>query len=123
MKACKEARISLRPSETDTPSYVIILGADSNTKSRIYKGTDSTAVSQSDTPDVISCTESRTFWISWAAGTIQIAIKSDRGRRVIAWTDSSPATVHVIGMATGPGAEGEWRFSRSTGKQIKNQTF
>ena len=99
---------------------MIVLGADSNTKSHIYKGTDTTAVSETDTPDVISCTESRTFWISWAAGTIQIAIKSDRGRRIIAWTDSSPASVHVIGMATGPGSEGEWRFSRSSGTLNKN---
>lgn len=56
------------------------------------------------------------FWLSWAAGTIQLALMSDRGRRVLAWTDDTPATVHVLGMATGPGSTGEWRFARTSGE-------
>lgn len=116
IRACAEAHLFLLPFYTDPESYEVVIGAEGNTKTLVYRAEDKNEPTASEvTANILSCTEFRKFWISWENGRIDVALSSPAGRSYLSWSDGSPLQVHVLRISTGPGSDGEWMFPRGSG--------
>jgi Farnesoic acid 0-methyl transferase len=72
-----------------------------------------------DTPQIIHCTEVRSFWISWRHGTIEVG----RGLQVgwnsfMAYQPLELYDVVAVGYSTGFGHEGTWIMTTDDSKPI-----
>ena len=75
------------------------------------------AETREDTPDILSCDEARWFWISWAAGFIEVGYGHLVGAMpFMGWLDSDPRAIHALTVTTGFGAEGQWVFNSHEGE-------
>ncbi len=73
VRACANAIITLLSGGQGSESiYVIALGAESNTLSRIIRG--ESVLAETKTPDVLSCDEDRWFFISWKTTSIEVTL-------------------------------------------------
>ena len=118
IQSCAEARLQLHSFPSESRAYEIIIGADGNLGTSLYRGVESPeAVLYESTPDVLSCLESRTFWISWDNGQIDVGVGDVSGRRLLSWVDSEPMEVHSMALSSGPGSDGaEWVYPINSGK-------
>ena len=83
-----------------------------------FTGSSNTAVF--DTPDILSCDEHRTIWISWLNGFIQVGRGREIGLdRIAYWQDPQPHSVHAISVSTGSHSEGFWTFTEYSGKKTR----
>ena len=115
--SCAEAHIHLHSYVTEPQVYEVVIGADSNMKTVLYREAN-TEVKSESTPEVLSCLETRTFWISWDNGQIDVGRNSVSGRRLLSWSDDDPKDVHAAGLSSGPGSDGaEWVYPVSLGKR------
>lgn len=118
VRACYNARVVLYTTmHADNPSYEIVLGAKSNSVTQVFVGADkedNTPAAEWSSPDILSCYEYRTFWISWKNGYIEVAKRSNAGQRLLEWQHDEPASVHAVALSTGAGTYGNWKFSRKT---------
>ena len=65
--ACSDARVILLRGYDDEVSYQLVIGGEENTKVYLIR-TDETSWpgdQESDTPDILSCTEIRAFLFRW----------------------------------------------------------
>ena len=126
VKSCAEAHVHLYEYQAEPQVYEIVIGAESNMKTVLYRGTNTEqTVASESTPDVLHCLESRAFWISWDAGQIDVGKGSMSGKRLLSWMDDDPQDVHTATLSSGPGSEGaEWVYPVSSGNsQEKTQNI
>ena len=117
IRSCAEAHLHLLSFYTDPQSYEVVIGAESNTKTSLYRETSTSVIHSENTPDVLDCLESRTFWISWENGHIDVREESLAGNSLLTWTDTNPLEVHMMALSSGPGSEGaEWIYSINAGR-------
>ena len=114
VRACNDAHLALASVLGDTSyhTYEVVIGASSNQYSVIRNMTLQNNLMAAHTPDILSCDESRPFWLSWAGGLIQVG----RGTRVsvdrfIEWQETEPYPTNAVAISTGWGATGEWQFT------------
>ena len=73
IQACADAHVYLHQSSSSTTGYLLIIGAVDNTWTELYK--DGEMIYNVSTPDVLSCTQSISFWITWTDGFLEVAYK------------------------------------------------
>ena len=66
--------------------------------------------------NIFSCTDFRSFWVTWMDGRIALG----RGElfgvgEIVAWDDPEPVAVSYMSFLTGWGSTGEWEFFNITG--------
>jgi Farnesoic acid 0-methyl transferase len=119
VRACSNVRLQLSQVAFRSPQYEVVLGTDNNSKSQILQHSGSgsaTIVAEEDTPGIVSCSESRRFTLRWMANTVQVLTGSSAGRVIVDWTSGQGSfAVFAVGLATGPGSVGEWKFSFDQG--------
>ncbi|CAD5124971.1 DgyrCDS13214 [Dimorphilus gyrociliatus] len=103
---------------------LIIGNDDGNTIIRYITRTEELVTAK--TPDALSCTESRPFWLTWDEKTL------DAGYGLVPKANSffgnkkvpiaPDYKVNSIGLATGNNSGGEWRFTEHGGEVIKIHT-
>ena len=71
IRACADAHVYLHESSTSRTGYLIVVGALDNTWTQLYK--EGVMVHYVSTPDILSCTQSRTFWLTWIDGFLELA--------------------------------------------------
>lgn len=124
VKAASDAKISLLrvPSNFHAPSYEIIVGAEFNTRTILHSksaGGDQ-IVFQVNTPDILSSTELRSFWVSWTNGTVRFGRGDTPGQsELLSYVDPQPAFrrhVHSLAVASGLGIA-EWELGQEFGNR------
>jgi hypothetical protein len=66
---------------------------------------------QQDHP--VSCTEYKSFWISWANNIIKVGKGNVVGMETfLTWNDQNPHPVNYVAFATGWGSTGKWKVMR-----------
>lgn len=120
--ACREAHILLTSfiRNTKTRNYQIIIGAVNNQQTWIGRdrltGSD---VVKASTPDILSCTLTQYFWISWNNKVIAVGRGSVPGERGIAnYKDSNnePYEIRAVSVGTENNVRGSWEFNTYEGQ-------
>ncbi|CAH1794507.1 unnamed protein product [Owenia fusiformis] len=115
VQACNDAHLALstEPGNGDVNTYEIVIGGWDGTKSAIRESKQGQTVVFVDTPDILNCNVSRTFWVSWLNGAINVGRGPVVGMNsFMSWTDSDPYVVNVISVATGWGSSAIWKFQQ-----------
>jgi farsoic acid methyltransferase len=122
VRACHDAQLALSalPLVTDTAAYQVIIGGWENTKSALRKNmgyqTDTEVIV--DTENILSCEESREFWVAWSDGTIAAGNGHFPFYHVIMqWEDTDFRAITSVGFASGHGSDADWTIiTREQGK-------
>jgi len=124
VKACNDALLALSAQmDSSTFTYEVVIGGYNNTQSDIRPGFSQTPSISASTPGILSCTETRYFWVSYEGGFIEVGQGLDLGqRRILDWKYENPHTVTAIGFS-GWDAEDEWEFSHTEGTLVTNIRF
>ncbi|XP_070537336.1 C-type mannose receptor 2-like [Ptychodera flava] len=88
--------------------YEIVIGGWHNTKSVIRRCLDCGHEEEVSTPQILSGSEFRGFWITFVDGTITVG--KEGGEAFMTWTDPNPMTINYVGYSTGYGHDGEFRL-------------
>ena len=98
--------------------FLFITGGWSNTKSVIRDGKQGAEKFSAETPNILSCNESRAFWLSWAGGNIEMGTGDVPGGSVsiLSWQDSTPRPVNAISVTSGWGAAATWQLELQPGE-------
>ena len=118
--ACHTARLRLAQLAFGSVQYEIILGAEANGKSQIlsYSDAGTSVIAEEDTPDILDCSEIRRFTLSWINDKIQLLAGSMSGRVIIDWRkDQGGFALFAAALSTGPGSQGDWKFSFNEGEK------
>ena len=113
VRSCRSANVFLmeRPDSLST-AIQLILGDAENTRTviRLPDG----QMTQTSTPNILSCNLYRQFWINWDLGSIKVGkgIPNEDQFLEVEYTVSS---VTVFGVSTEHEVVGDWRFSRDEG--------
>jgi hypothetical protein len=109
--SCHDAHIAIMDSPTQTKNfYEIVLGGWSNRKS-VIRNVRQGAPKAFFMSGLLSCKEFRSFWISWKGGQINVGRgKICEQQTLMRWKDPRPYKTKIIGISTGFGAHGIWRF-------------
>ena len=114
--ACHDVRVALATTRDFPPlMYDVALGGWINTRSdiRTVLEDDDKVVATNNEPNIVSCTEFRNFWVSWEYNLIRCGKGLLVGHLTfLDYNDSmSPAyEINYIGISTGFGATGTWKF-------------
>jgi hypothetical protein len=75
VKACNDAHIALStiPGNFATLTMEFVIGGWSNTRSAIRQCMQCATETEVSTPNILSCTEHRAFWISWSSGSYKVS--------------------------------------------------
>ena len=72
-QACAEAHIHLHQSTETRSTYMLFLGTLDNQWTQLYKNGE--MVYNVSSPDILHCTHSKTFWLSWSGGLFQLSLE------------------------------------------------
>ena len=103
LETCREAYLVLtnQPGVTEDNAYHVVIGAQDNSVTEIRKQSPQTETKSFSTPDILSCTEMRQFWLKWEAGTIELGTGEVVGSSsLFSWRDLSPYDVNAISPAS-----------------------
>lgn len=76
-----------------------------------------------DTVQILHCTETRYFWITWRYGTIEVGRGQEFGwDRFMAYQPLELYTVEAVGYSTGFGVDGTWIMTTDYSTQIFNSS-
>jgi len=119
VRGCYDARIILASytKVVDVSSYEIMIGANGNQVSRIGKdGLDGGNVVEASTPNVLHCTETRYFWVSWGGGYIQVGSGRVPGESgFLQLQDSAPYKVRSLAFDADSPTVAVWEFGTEEG--------
>ncbi|XP_061173301.1 zonadhesin-like [Saccostrea echinata] len=109
--SCNDAHIAIMDSTKQTKNfYEIVIGGWRNSKS-VIRNTKQGPPRASFRSGLLSCKEFRPFWITWVRGEIKVGRGGICEQQVLMrWKDPRPYKTNVIGISTGFGAFGIWRF-------------
>jgi len=124
VRTCNDAILALSEEmEKVSNSYEVVIGGYGNKRSDIRSNVQSDAVARMDTPDIVSCNETRFFWVSWDGGLIEVGLGLRVGqRRFLFWKDLSPRNVTAVGF-TGWDKENDWEFTHNDGMSSTSLRF
>lgn len=117
VQACKDAHILLSSAVGSVASgYEIGLGMD-NMYSVIRKQPQGDDIVLEDTADFLSCTEFRTFWVSWSTGLVEVGQGSSAGEQMFMrlLDDDPPDNIIAVAVSSGVDSSGTWSQSSITG--------
>ena len=120
VKACNDALLALSAQmDSSIFTYEVVIGGYNNTQSDIRPGYSQTPPSISaSTPGILSCNETRYFWVSYEGGLIEVGRGLELGqRRFLHWKYENPHAVTAIGFS-GWDVEDEWEFSHTEGTMM-----
>jgi len=123
VRACSDVSIILAEhfSITDYGVYEILIGGSNNTKSSIRQGIQGNTLVEMDTNDILHCSESRWFWISWYKG-IDVGSGPYVGDiHILRLPMSNIPTalpVSAVAISTAAASDGDWEFTSVPGKAI-----
>lgn len=115
VRACQDARIILASYiKVATVSYYeIMIGANGNQASKIGKDGLSSGggVIEANTPNVLHCNYTRSFWISWRGTYVQVGSGSVVGESVfLQLEDANQYKIRAIAFDTSAPNIGLWEF-------------
>ena len=118
VQACNDAHVALSSFSNlqNVMTYEVVLSGWSNQRSviRARKQGENLVVAQ--TPGLLSCNESRTFWVSWTSGIIKVGRGAFVGvDRFMEWIDPLPKPITTLSVASGYGSPGTWKFRQQKG--------
>jgi len=121
VKACNDAFLALSAQmDHSNFTYEVVIGGYNNTQSDIRPGYYQAPSISASTPGILSCTETRHFWVSYEGGLIEVGYGLELGqRRFLHWKYENPHTVTAIGFS-GLDVEDEWEFSHTEGTMVTN---
>ena len=117
--ACSDAKIALVDIPYDlSRSYELLIGADSNSKTELFRDQDSNPVATTGTPSVLDCNTYQDFWMRWSGdGNIEVGKGDKLGAGVfLEWMDEDPRLVHFLSLTSGSASSGAtWNFDDDIG--------
>lgn len=116
LQTCSSAQITLatNPRENDTDGYRINI----RSRSSITRIISDETVSR-DTPDLLSCTDARTFWLKWSDGIVRLGHGKLNTNQLIEFQDSSQLFIVAAELST-VDEDGVWRVAKSQGELAIN---
>lgn len=93
-----------------------MIGGWTDTRSTILACGQCTSTWTVATNNILSVTDSRPFWITWALNvTGGIIIRAGTGNALylnefMEWYDPTPRAINYVGISTGFGSNGTWIF-------------
>ena len=65
------------------------------------------------TPDIMSCDESRKFWLDWEMAGNRRLVRVGQGDKVgsntfMSYEDNNPFNIQYVGVSSGHGSDGTW---------------
>lgn len=109
IRASNDAHLALSSIEGETdPMLEVFIGGWKNTKSVIRKNRSKPDVAESDTPDILSASEYKEFWIRWTDNVITVG-RQGEAASFLSYDNSADAfPIRFVGLCTGWGATGSW---------------
>ena len=121
VQACSDAVITLAslPGNARVAGYLLIIGADDNSVTFLRRDNQqSPQVEHVSTPGILSCDETRFFWVSWREGRIKLGRGLHKDNDVIInWMDPMPRNVvEVFFDSRSSTVPALWQLSNLNGK-------
>lgn len=129
IKACGDAYVALSmyTGVTSTDTYEVVIGGFNNKRSEIRMEPGGQHVAEADTAEILSCSESRAFWISWDNNEVLVGKGASVGYEVfLAWREVNPHPVEGVSIATGQDSGqlgGTWEFTDIPGRFNSSTDF
>ena len=119
VQACNNARVTLAAKPDDiTQSYEIIIGGGGNKRSVIRTAISGPNVAVNRYPGLLSCNESRWFWVGWQRGKIEVGQGVLYGKfRFLLFQDPNPRDVTAMSFSSGDGATAQYKYLEPNGKE------
>ncbi len=120
LMTCSSAWIVLAdiPGNVTHKAYEVVIGE--NQQSRIVNPATGHILAKADTPDILSCTEFRAFWLSWyyiaPYRVIQVGTDDLFTNMFMEYKDPDSDYIHAISMTTTAQGEGDWIYTDDSGK-------
>ena len=117
--ACNDAHVVLMdiPGE-GTKAYQVIIGGWKNTRSVIRDRFMGDIRVDVKTPGILSCNESRSFWLTWHNGNFRVGTGDVyNADTFMEWKDPSPREIWAVGVASGWGAKATWRIEEPASRK------
>ena len=117
VQACADVHIALTqyPGKADNMSYEIVIGASNNSISHVKDPAKGAIVKEVKSPDVLSCTERRPFWIQFIYESIWLGRGSEIGRQgFLIWTHPI-RPISALSLASASGYSATWEFNQQLG--------
>ena len=127
VKACNDAHIALATlpeSDGEVLTYEVVIGGYKNSKSVIRQKRLGPNSAVADTQAVLSCTEFRSFWVSWKSALIEVGFGEVRGvDTFLSWQDPKPHAVESLSFSSGFGASADFRLEWMQGLYNVNYVY
>ncbi|CAL1532447.1 unnamed protein product [Lymnaea stagnalis] len=124
IKAKCDAQIALCAiyGDVERKTYEICLGAEENSKSYIRDGSLGAVKCEANTVNLLSDTEFRYFWLSWANNHVEVGKGAKYGNaRFLSWEVpvNRQFKVNSMAVATSRATKGQWEFAEILGTFLK----
>lgn len=119
VSACKDVRLALSeiPGISTRYTYELVIGTSDNSITVLRDAVNGQTLTQSNTSDILHCTLTRMFWISWAGGAISFGSGTVLERsRLLYFKDSSSHPVNAVSVTTPIEVPGNFTFEHYSGK-------
>lgn len=119
VSACQDAQIALSevPGVLAHRTYEVIIGAIDNTKTILRGSVGGSSLTEVNTPQILNCTASRLFWISWRSGDISVGRGSvPQQNRFLYFRDPNWHQVTSMSLLTPSGVNGRWSVGNIAGE-------
>ena len=121
-RAQNNASVALCPSDQSSTCHEVIIGISNNSTALRYgfSGLPSTITY---TPELLSSSTFRTFWIRWSNSSIDVGKGPDVGLNAfLNGSFTVPHSVSAVGFASGLDSSGQWEIINTDGMlKIANQ--
>lgn len=83
----------------------------------LYNESDSSVFGEADTPNVVSCSEFRRFWVSWTQTTIAVGSGWYMDNMFFSYTplQGPLKDIHAVAVTSWEHYEGEWEVDQGQG--------
>ena len=119
-RACSDVHVGLAlySGISAVNMYEVVFGGWNNSKSAIRSSMQQTPPEkEKEDRDVLSCTESRMYWVSWPQGRIAMGRGTEVGQReILNWEDPNFHEVNAISISNWYGFNGTWEFGVPLGR-------
>ena len=125
LRACQEAILTLSQLTRVTVAltYFVKIGTRNNTATEIMEKFVDQEGTVVDTPNILSCDETRMFWVRWGDGVVSMGAGSVVGKDTVishTFEDSMAHGVSAVSVNTLNGVNGQWQFKAYEGKLNSN---
>ncbi|ELT98457.1 hypothetical protein CAPTEDRAFT_225278 [Capitella teleta] len=114
VKACRDVHVLLSDKEgVPGNGYEVAIGMSDNMKTAIREVKFGPNMINVDTPDILSCKDTRAFWFRWSHHKLSMGRGTKLGNRTLInyGKEDHPMEIRSLGLSTGWGATGRWLFN------------